>query len=532
MTTLGASTRSGGLCWAGVQTLHRTSPAKGPPLSRSGLLRCYSAPRSRELSDASAELGPPTVPRCAEFGGDYKITLYKDGARKVGISKTGQALTVNSDPNSLIAEWNKDGEKANKRKPPGAGGGFQEGDVVIAKCSKSALVTYGQEPIKPVKAQCTCSNEKGQCTCRKDGLVQQIKELQMLYPEVKQEWYSYCESNRTKKLSPSAHAEKFLTNFITSLPPRQLKKTCVIVRGEEGTIVGRVEPWEDQGWQNRSKFRVDFPKHKNAIVSADDVWQPLPGSKPVTEFDLLVEVNGVRGDVDAMMEELQNADELRLTLRKVPRELGTLRKTNGKLRTKLIQDELDSLDFHGGSGDIQGLRAWLAHRRGCASRGWRKEVAGLNDDAGVKPVTKGEFCMAMANMGFPGQALTLWHALTGGRPSAGLEDLEPTLAEKLDLLCKGLRKRFPGGAAEAWPELERDHMCRATFQEFHHFVLERKMMPTTDKGEQTLWKCFEALDVAGRGNVTLEDLRFLDRWALHRYGVPLPEGYEPEGPLH
>jgi len=34
------------------------------------------------------------------------------------------------------------------------------------------------------------------------------------------------------------------------------------------------------------------------------------------------------------------------------------------------------------------------------------------------------------------------------------QDLEPMLAEKLDILCKGLRKRFPGGAEEAWEELE------------------------------------------------------------------------------
>ena len=34
------------------------------------------------------------------------------------------------------------------------------------------------------------------------------------------------------------------------------------------------------------------------------------------------------------------------------------------------------------------------------------------------------------------------------------QDLEPMLAEKLDVLCKGLRKRFPGGAEEAWEELE------------------------------------------------------------------------------
>jgi len=326
-------------------------------LSRTGLLRCYSAPRLQQKQQDAAEEWP-RIPRCAEFGSDYTITLKKSGDKRVGISKAGEALKVNADPKSLLQEWNT------------------------------------------------------------------------------------ADKNKAR---PAKHAR---------------------------------------------------------------------------ESDLLIEVNGVSGDPDLMLEELKSATELKLKLRKVPKELGYVRKVNGELRSRLAQEELDVLDFHGASGDIHGLRAYLAHRRGCSARCWRQEIA--PDEFGVQPATKGEFCRAMQHMGFPGQAYSLWHALSEGRARVGLEDLEPELAEMLDKTCKGLRKRFPGGAADAWQQLEREHLCRATFGEFMALVIERKMVPPASQGQQTIWRIFETLDVNGRGTITLEDLRFLDRWALHRYGVPLP----------
>jgi hypothetical protein len=191
-------------------------------------------------------------------------------------------------------------------------------------------------------------------------------------------------------------------------------------------------------------------------------------------------------------------------------------------RKQLKVEELQSLDFHGFGGTIDGLRAFLAHKySGGSARGWRTAIA--PDEAGVKQVTKMQFMKAMYKIGYAGHSMTLWKALsrrTNGQ-SAGLEDLEPDLALQLDGLARIWAATFRhGGAFEAWPRVRREHAGRATLAEFANFLDEMDLLP--DDIYMDLRRVFDVLAFRSSTTLTRDDLRFLDQWAHTRLKIPLP----------
>jgi len=202
-------------------------------------------------------------------------------------------------------------------------------------------------------------------------------------------------------------------------------------------------------------------------------------------------------------------------------------------RRRLLAEEYGRLDFHGFGGDVDGLRAFLAHKySGSSARGWRIAIA--PDKLGLAPVTFQEFCAGMRRTGYAGHSKSLWRALTAGKSRVALWDFEPDLAEELDEMIQGLWTCFPNGALEAWKALRRKHVGRATWREFEDFFLdkeERELLPEDTVVE--LRRVFEMLDVSGRGSISRDDFRFLDHWAQLRLGKTVEEEpvvEEPESP--
>eukprot|EP00927_Polykrikos_kofoidii_P025359 TRINITY_DN22799_c0_g1_i1.p1 TRINITY_DN22799_c0_g1~~TRINITY_DN22799_c0_g1_i1.p1 ORF type:complete len:591 (+),score=125.56 TRINITY_DN22799_c0_g1_i1:36-1808(+) len=194
------------------------------------------------------------------------------------------------------------------------------------------------------------------------------------------------------------------------------------------------------------------------------------------------------------------------------------------IRRRLRDEEMQRLDFHGFGGDINGLRAFLAHKHGSAARGWRRIIS--TDETGVRPVTFNEFCRALQRAGYGGQSLTLWRSLSKGSTTVGLEDMEPELARQLDGMVRKWCKTFSdGGSLEAWEELPREHAGRVTFDEFSNFIKENSLNP---RPPFDVRRVFDFLDVHGLGSLTREDLRVLDHWASRRLDAPLPEEEEVE----
>jgi len=208
----------------------------------------------------------------------------------------------------------------------------------------------------------------------------------------------------------------------------------------------------------------------------------------------------------------------------MPKHLELWKKEAKQLRRRIKTEELGRLNFHGHAGDVEGFRAFLTHRYGGSVRGWRLGMA--PDKYGVRSAAFNEFNRGLKRMGYSGNALSLWREMSRGEQDAvGLEDLEPDLAAQLDQCSRRLLDRFRGGAAEAWESLQRDHAKRATFREFGAFCDQQELAA---EGEALdVRRIFAALDLTGRGLLTLEDLRFFDHWASWRFGVPVIPEREP-----
>mmetsp|Transcript_28744 Transcript_28744/g.66742 ORF Transcript_28744/g.66742 Transcript_28744/m.66742 type:complete len:571 (-) Transcript_28744:39-1751(-) len=197
-------------------------------------------------------------------------------------------------------------------------------------------------------------------------------------------------------------------------------------------------------------------------------------------------------------------------------------------RKRRAVQEVDTLDFHGCGGDVEGLRALLAHRFGSSARGWKMAFA--PDEAGCGKLGFNGFCVALRQLGYSGRAHTLWKALNSrtGKGSIGLEDIEPELGAMLDACAGGLAERFRGGTLEAWERMHRRQRTRATFEEFEKFFHEKAVIADEHLHEVSLWHVFEALDSDARQYLTAKDFRMLDYWAERRLGIPVPEETELE----
>lgn len=178
------------------------------------------------------------------------------------------------------------------------------------------------------------------------------------------------------------------------------------------------------------------------------------------------------------------------------------------LNQRLNIEELSRLDFHGFSGDIEGLQAFLAHKFGCSARGWRTAIA--PDKAGLLPATFSEFIAGLREIGYSGQALTLWKEISDRSSGtlAAFEDFDAGLAELLDKMSECIM--HSGGVEKMWQAIHRNHSLRVTLPEFAAFWIQTKPGIVSRTG---LRRVFEALDMDGRGSLTFEDLHFLELWA-------------------
>jgi len=196
------------------------------------------------------------------------------------------------------------------------------------------------------------------------------------------------------------------------------------------------------------------------------------------------------------------------------------------------EEEAARLDEHGFGGDVDGFRAFLAHGFGNSARGWRVAVA--PDELGAQRVPFSVFCASLRRMGYAGNANSLWRALRGTAKgsSVGLENLEPDLADMLDAVARELAQQSPGGAAATFAEARGgDPAAKAAAMSFPEFVdlLRRRI----EGDEETLdihgevhrsaARLFAALALTERGVLSCREFCFLDHWAHHRLGSPLPE---------
>lgn len=203
----------------------------------------------------------------------------------------------------------------------------------------------------------------------------------------------------------------------------------------------------------------------------------------------------------------------------VPRRYELGQREALRQRRRLVSEEYQRLDFHGLGGDVEGFRAFLAHRYGGSARGWRIAIA--PDKVAVNGVTFQEFCTGVKRAGYTGHAKTLWKELSKGAANAvALSDLEPDLAAQLDTCAKSIVDNFMGRSVMAWKAMPRAHGGRASFDEFKAFFedTEEHELLSEDAHVDLRW-VFDAIDIKGRGYITCEDLQFLDQWAHQRLGA-------------
>lgn len=208
------------------------------------------------------------------------------------------------------------------------------------------------------------------------------------------------------------------------------------------------------------------------------------------------------------------------------------RKEAKKRQHAVKMEAFDFNDRHGMGGDVDGFRALLRHKYGNAARGWRLAIAPHGDHerhdhgkAGTKATLYSDLCRGLKEVGFAGNAVSLWKSLSNGNTVAWLEDLDPKLAESLDTVAGAIADNYPaanypGGAWRAWKDLPREHLCRATADEFANFVYD--LLGDEPSTGLRIRQVFEGLCISGRGTLTQEELVFLDHWAHRRLGKPLP----------
>jgi len=212
----------------------------------------------------------------------------------------------------------------------------------------------------------------------------------------------------------------------------------------------------------------------------------------------------------------------------LPKRLEIWKKEARVVRHQNKVEEFEHHNLMGTGGDVDGLRAILRHKHGSAARGWRVEIAQSTDkeghdyaQVGAKPVSFGELCRGLKRVGFGGNVLSLWKNLSRGADHIGLEDLEPRLGEQLDAVARGVVEQYEDGCQQAFDDIDRDHNARMTADEFERWLVEREIV-APDEPRVNPRLVFETLAISGRGTVTCEELRFLDYWAFHRLGVPVP----------
>mmetsp|Transcript_10837 Transcript_10837/g.25950 ORF Transcript_10837/g.25950 Transcript_10837/m.25950 type:complete len:593 (+) Transcript_10837:1-1779(+) len=203
------------------------------------------------------------------------------------------------------------------------------------------------------------------------------------------------------------------------------------------------------------------------------------------------------------------------------------RKDALRTRYRLKKEERQRLDLHGLAGDVRGFLAFMTHRYGSFSRGWRKDVA--PDEVGVGPVLQSDFFHAMRNIGYTGQLLSLWKELTREKESCWLADLDQKLSRGLDQLASGMYKVYRRGTQQAWEDIPKAWMTRMNFEEFLTWMNDQAVSRSRGfaVSSRTL---FDVLDIQGSGTVTLKEFRFLDHWAHKRLKKPLPPEEVPLPP--
>lgn len=198
------------------------------------------------------------------------------------------------------------------------------------------------------------------------------------------------------------------------------------------------------------------------------------------------------------------------------------------MQHKNALEEYDHQENHGGGGDVDGFRGLLRHKYGNAARGWRIAIAPHADlegndhsRAGNKATLYSDFCAGLKRIGFSGNGRSVWKALSKGKSSIWLEDLDPKLARSLDVVARGIAEKYPGGTHQAWRDIQSDHAAKVTADEFEEFLITQDLLGD-DPDLIRVRQVFECIALNGGGKFSREEFRFLDHWGHRRLGLALP----------
>jgi Ca2+-binding EF-hand superfamily protein len=159
------------------------------------------------------------------------------------------------------------------------------------------------------------------------------------------------------------------------------------------------------------------------------------------------------------------------------------------------------------------LRRILLTRFGNLVAGWR----GALDQDGSGGVSREEFMDACRWLQFPGDAQAVFEALADG-DELSLYALDKEAAEVLSEFALFIRDEFGTVDAAFASGLARGmaQSMSVDFQTFMHACLEMRFHSRNFK------RLFDYLDFNGSGELTLEELRFLERWRSDIFVPPPP----------
>jgi len=177
------------------------------------------------------------------------------------------------------------------------------------------------------------------------------------------------------------------------------------------------------------------------------------------------------------------------------------RKTKAKNKALLVECRHRSHDHITAMSALRKFRQFLKRHYGEYIRAWRNVLS----PSGAMMLSKLQFFMACAEIGFRSEAKLLWQAF--GKEEYDfltLEELDPKSAIILAQFQRFITEQF-GGAATAFRALDKLNRRMLPLQEF--------ISALKTFGFQSNAKLlFHGLDHNGRRHLVAEDLLFLDRW--------------------
>lgn len=154
------------------------------------------------------------------------------------------------------------------------------------------------------------------------------------------------------------------------------------------------------------------------------------------------------------------------------------------------------------SHDLQLFRQLLLSKYGTFVRAWRYVL----DSDGSGRVTVAEFVAGCKKLNFPGDAVHLFHELSGEDNLLELDELDPESAQALTAFANFIRSEF-GTVIRAFAYgLDLDKSRGITEEEFVHASMQMGFQCASYK------RLYECLDFDQNGQITLDELLFLEHW--------------------